>query len=156
MGMSTSSSTLGQALDAKTGHLVATKKLVREADDYLGGGESVEDACDMLEQFLEVCEAEGITLSPKKFEWGGLDQPIQWAGLVVQRGGARPDEKRIDAVRFFPQPDNVQSLRSWIALVNQLGFHVEGLSAKTTLQRELLRKNVAWCWTEAHTESSWP
>ena len=50
MGMSTSSSTLGQALDAKTGHLVATKKLVREADDYLGGGESVEDACDMLEQ----------------------------------------------------------------------------------------------------------
>ena len=28
---------------------------------------------------------------------------------------------------------------------------MEGLSAKTTLQRELLRKNVAWCWTEAHT-----
>ena len=38
MGMSPSSSTLGQALDAKTGHLVATRKLVRQADDYLGAG----------------------------------------------------------------------------------------------------------------------
>ena len=151
MGVSTSSSTLGQALDAKTGHLVATKRLVREADDYLGGGETEGDACDMLEQFLEVCEKEGITLSPKKFEWGGLDQPIQWAGLVVQSGGARPDEKRIEAVKLFPQPDNVKSLRSWIALINQLGYHVEGLSAKTALQRELLKKNVAWNWTDAHT-----
>ena len=152
MGMSTSSSTLGQALDAKTGHLVATKKLIRDADDYLGGGESEEEACEILGQFLEVCEAEGITLSPKKFQWGGLDKPLSWAGLVVQKGGARPDEKRIEAVRCFPQPDNVKSLRSWIALVNQLGYHVEGLSAKTALQRELLKKGVAWNWTEKHKE----
>ena len=63
MGMSPSSSTLGQTLDAKTGHLVATRKLVRQADDYLGAG--VDDD-----------GREGITLSPKKFEWGGYNNPV--------------------------------------------------------------------------------
>ena len=76
MGMSPSSSTLGQALDAKTGHLVATRKLVRQADDYLGAGVNDDDACDMLEAFLDVCTREGITLSPKKFEWGGYNNPV--------------------------------------------------------------------------------
>ena len=45
--MSPSSSTLGQALDAKTGHLVATRKLVCQADDYLGAGVNDDDACDV-------------------------------------------------------------------------------------------------------------
>ena len=154
MGMSPSSSTLGQALDAKTGHLVATRKLVRQADDYLGAGVDGDDACDMLEAFLEVCTKEGITLSPKKFEWGGYNRPLQWAGLVVQAGGARPDEKRIEAIRSFPVPTNKASLRSWIALVNQLGYHVAALSAKTRLQRELLKKEVDWLWTEQHNKES--
>ena len=152
MGMSPSSSTLGQALDAKTGHLIATRKLVRQADDYLGAGKDDEEACNMLEAFLDVCAKEGITLSPKKFEWGGFNQPIQWAGLTVQAGGARPDEKRIEAVSRFPVPTNKASLRSWIALVNQLGYHVPGLSAKTRLQRELLKKEAVFLWTEEHNK----
>merc|ERR1719422_194904 len=106
----------------------------------------------MLEAFLGVCAKEGITLSPKKFEWGGFNQPIQWAGLTVQAGGARPDEKRIEAVSRFPVPTNKASLRSWIALVNQLGYHVPGLSAKTRLQRELLKKEAVFLWTEEHNK----
>ena len=77
---------------------------------------------------------------------------VQWAGLTVQAGGARPDEKRIEAVSRFPVPTNKASLRSWIALVNQLGYHVPGLSAKTRLQRELLKKEVAFLWTEEHNK----
>ena len=37
-------------------------------------------------------------------------------------------------------------------MVNQLGYHVGGLSAKTRLQRELLKKDVAWLWTEEHNK----
>ena len=94
--MSPSSSTLGQALDAKTGHLVATRKLVRQADDYLGAGTDDEDACNMLEAFLGVCAREGITLSPKKFEWGGVQPayPVGWPDRAGRRSKAGREENR--------------------------------------------------------------
>ena len=47
-----------------------------QADNYLGAGVDDPDACDMLEAFLDVCTREGITLSPKKFEWGGYNNPV--------------------------------------------------------------------------------
>ena len=37
-------------------------------------------------------------------------------------------------------------------MVNQLGYHVGGLSAKTRLHRELLKKDVAWLWMKEHNK----
>ena len=152
MGISISNHVLSQCLDAKTGHLVASRRMVRDCDDYLAGGKTEEEACEVLEEFLRICYEEGITLSPKKFVFARAGRPIEWAGLEIQNGASRPDAKRIRSVLEFPEPEDLKSLKSWLALANTVGCHVGNMREKTRLQRELLKKNTAFIFSPAHRE----
>ena len=147
-GCSISSDILGTAMEHKFSDLLSSRQLARDMDDWIGGAETEQEALDQLEVFLQKCDDNNVILSPKKFQWGGLDGAVKWAGLEVQQGTSKPDPERIKALALMKEPADKASLRRWIGLANTLGNYVSGISKKTTLQRELLKKDSAWLWSE--------
>ena len=147
-GCSISSDILGQAMEHRFSDLLGTQRLTRDMDDWISGARSEEEAIDQLEVFLKRCSENNIILSPRKFQWSGAGGKVKWAGLEVQQGTSRPDPDRVKALACFEEPYDKQSLRRWLGAANTLGAYISGLSQKTALQRELLKKETAWIWSE--------
>ena len=147
-GASISSDILGTAMEHKFSDLLSSRQLARDMDDWIGGGETEEETMNKLEVFLQRCEDNNVVLSPKKFQWSGMDGKVVWAGLEVQQGTSKPDPERIKALALMKEPVDKASLRRWLGMANTLGNYVSGISKKSALQRELLKKETAWLWTE--------
>ena len=147
-GCSISSDILGTAMEHKFSDLLASRQLARDMDDWISGSKTEEEAMNMLEIFLQRCEDNNVVLSPKKFQWSGLDGKVKWAGLEVQQGTSKPDPDRIKALAMMEEPTDKGSLRRWLGMANTLGNYVAGISKKSALQRELLKKESAWIWSE--------
>ena len=147
-GCSISSDILGTAMEHRFSDLLSSRQLARDMDDWISGAETEEEAMDMLEVFLQKCDDNNVVLAPKKFQWGGLDGKVKWAGLEVQQGTSRPDPERIKALALMEEPNDKGSLRRWLGMANTLGNYVSGISKKSALQRELLKKESAWIWSE--------
>ena len=147
-GCSISSDVLGTAMEHRFGDILSARTLARDMDDWISGSETEEQAMTLLETFLDRCEANNIILSPKKFQWGGQGGAVKWAGLLVQQGTSQPDPDRIKALALIREPHDKSSLRRWLGTVNTLGNYIQGISKKTSLQRDLLRKDSAWIWSD--------
>ncbi|XP_064089177.1 uncharacterized protein LOC135203373 [Macrobrachium nipponense] len=52
--------------------------------------------------------------------------------------------------RYFPVPQNITDLRSFMGLVNQLGSFSSVIAHEAQPLRDLLRQRNEWCWTTQH------
>lgn len=78
-------------------------------DDILVFSESVEEHLHHLSQIFERIESFGLKLHPSKCSLG---QPeVLFLGHVVSREGLSPDPAKVNAVKDFPVPTNVRSVR---------------------------------------------
>ena len=50
----------------------------------------------------------------KKFEIGEI---IEFAGHMISATGIRPDDKKYDAIKNFPRPTDIKSLRAEMQLL---------------------------------------
>ena len=64
---------------------------------------------------LEGCRRVGLTISIKKFRMG---VEVTFAGYTISKDGMRPHPDRLKAVKEFPRPKDITTLRSFLGLVN--------------------------------------
>ena len=73
---------------------------------------------------------------------------IHFAGHIISDKGIRPDDEKYAAIKRFPSPKDVKDLRSFLGLATQLGSFIPDLAHITNELRPLLKKGIAWQWTE--------
>ena len=99
---------------------------------------------------LNRCRENNITISQKKLEMGKL---IHFAGHIISDEGIQPDEEKYTAISRFPQLNSVRDLRSFLGLAQQLASFIPDLAHMMSTLCPLLKKGVAWTWTDDHENS---
>ena len=100
---------------------------------------------DRVRIVLDRCRGSKITISKKKLQIGNK---IHFAGHIISNNGIKPDEAKYEAIKKFPRPEDLKDLRSFIGLATQLGMFVPDLAHMLSYLRPLLKRNIAWNWTE--------
>ena len=88
------------------------------ADDMIIYGRSNLEHDKHLINFLEVCRKNTLTLNPDKMQFR-LPQ-VSFFGHQWSAKGLSPDPKKIAAVRRMNLPQDVETMRSFLGLVNYL------------------------------------
>ena len=123
------------------------RKLV---DNTLIWASSLRELHSRVEIVLETCQRANITISKKKPEIG---TEIEFAGHIISPGGIKPDPTKYAAIRNFPAPTFIRDLREFSGLENQPGSFIPDLAHLTSGIRPLLRKGVAWTWSDKHQKT---
>lgn len=59
-----------------------------------------------------------------------------------------PDPAKVEAIKKFKQPNNVQELRSFLGMVTYCGMFVKNFSTIAAPLRKLLHSHIKWQWEE--------
>ena len=131
------------ALEGATGVL----KLV---DDILVYADSIEQLKTRLNDVLQRCEDNGITISKKKIEIG---TKVTFAGFDVSATGNSPTPDRIEAIKNFPTPKNITGVRGFHGLTQGFNDYAYELSQIDKPIRDCLSTKNAFHWGPDQEES---
>ncbi len=144
MGLNPSGDWFCQKSDEALVDLPGVTKLV---DDILVQGATREELISRVRAVLRRCREHGFILSRRKIEIG---QEVSFAGHLVGDKGVKPDPSRLSAIRDFPSPKDLTSLKSFLGMANQVGPFIPDLAHVTAPLRGLLKKGAAWIWLSEH------
>ena len=118
-------------------------------DDILVTASNLKELFDSIEKILKNCREIGLTISKRKFK---IHNEVSFAGYLVSSTGVKPDPAKVEAIRDFPAPKDLTSLRSFLGLANQLGHFIPDLAMATCKMRGLLKKGVVYMWLPEHEQ----
>ena len=75
----------------------------------------------------------------------GVDK-IVFLGFSVTSKGVHVDESKIEAIKAFPKPTNLQQLRSFLGLAGFYHRFLKDFSTIATLLHALSKKNAPFVW----------
>lgn len=73
---------------------------------------------------------------------------MKFLGHLVSTNGLKADPEKLDAIRNLKTPANRLQLQRALGMITYLAKFVPNLSEITSPLRQLLAKDVAWCWEE--------
>ena len=114
-------------------------------DDVLVIGKTFAEYLANLKEVFMRLRAAGLRLKPSKCFFG--TNKVVYLGFVVSREGISADPKKVEAVRDFPQPRDVKSLRSFLGLASYYRRFVSGFSVVANPLFALTKKDVDFQWT---------
>ncbi len=85
-------------------------------DDIIVFSKTIDDHITHLNAVFELLEQEGLKLKLSKCNF--FKTKIEYLGHIITVDGFRPDEKKVIAIKNYPEPQNVKQLLSFLGLVN--------------------------------------
>jgi hypothetical protein len=82
-----------------------------------------------------------------------VQQQISYLGHIISSQGVVTDPAKVEDVRSWPQPASVKDLCSFLGLAGYYRKFVKHFAVIAKPLTDLLRKNVLFVWTLAHTAS---
>ena len=113
-------------------------------DDLLVWGEGTVEHDANLKKVLERAREVDLKLCPKKCKFR-LDQ-VSYVGHQFTKGGLKPDEAKVTAIKEMPSPDSPEALRRFLGMINYLHKFISNFSEKTAPLHELLRNDIHCNW----------
>ena len=117
------------------------------ADDMVIYGRSNLEHDKHLLNFLEVCRKNTLTLNPYKMQFR-LPQ-VSFFGHQWSAKGLSPDPKKIAAVKRMNLPQDVETMRSFLGLVNYLNRFSPHLAELSEPLREVCRQDAEFVLNES-------
>ena len=114
-------------------------------DDLIIYGKTEECHERSLRQLLDRIKDFGFHLRLNKCSFG-MNQ-IKYLGHIVDETGLKPDPEKVGAILKMPEPDNVQSLRSFLGAVNFYGKFLPSVHQYRKPLDLLLKKDAEWNWS---------
>jgi hypothetical protein len=114
-------------------------------DDVVIATTSFEQHLSVLEEFFDICIAKNLRVSIKKSAFGMKE--VMYLGWYCSADGIRPNPAKVSAIKDFPAPTDVKTLRSFLGLVNFYHKTSDRLSTVDRPLRHLLSPKNRFTWT---------
>jgi hypothetical protein len=113
-------------------------------DDILVFSATLEDHVKHLRDVSQVLRKERLFTNKEKCIFG-VDKLV-FLGFVVSSKGIEVDESKIDAIKTWPQPTNLQQVHSFLGLADFYHQFVKDFSTIASPLHALSKKNVPFVW----------
>ncbi|XP_028163909.1 uncharacterized protein K02A2.6-like [Ostrinia furnacalis] len=120
-------------------------------DDVLVTDNCPELHLKKLHIVLKRLQDAGLTLQKEKCEF--FKNEINYLGYIINRDGLKKDPRKVNAIADAPVPNNVNSLQSFLGMVNYYRNFVPNASSVLSPLYDLLKKGVKWHWSSVHDEA---
>ena len=113
-------------------------------DDILVFSKSIKDHVNHVRAVLQTLCKEHLYANMEKCTFG-VDK-IVFLGFVVSSNGVHVDESKIEAIKTWPQPTNLQQVRSFLGLAGFCRRFVKDFSTIDAPLHALSKNNAPFVW----------
>ena len=131
--------------------LIGSCVLVYLDDTLVYTSASFDDHLVHLAQVFECYSKANLKLKPNKCQLA--HRQVKFLGHVIGKGQIKPIEEKLKAVKEFPQPTDINSLREFLGLTAYYKSFIPSLASIAQPLYQLLRKDVKWYWGSSHQQS---
>ena len=117
-------------------------------DDILVFSRTFEDHLSHLKQVMECLD---LRLKPKKCKF--VQERVEYLGHMISKHKIEVDPIKVAAIRDFPQPTNLKSLKSFLGFVSYYRHFIPNFSSVTGPLHLLTRKDASFLWTSSCQEA---
>ena len=115
-------------------------------DDIIIFSRTLEEHLQRLRSVLDRFITAGLKLKPSKCHL--LKQKVSYLGHIISREGVATDPAKIESLRKWATPINVDQVRSFMGLATYYRRFIPAFADISTPLRRLTEKNVAFTWTD--------
>ena len=121
------------------------------ADDILVFGRSEQDHDRNLHKLMQRAKECGLIFNGEKCH---IKLPeVDFFGFKCSKEGVRPDDRKVEEIRDLPRPSSVKDLQHALGMVQYLAPFIPRLSEKTSILRDLIKKDAPWRWDPEHEQA---
>ena len=120
-------------------------------DDILIFSNSLSEHLYHLRKVIDSLKSVNLKLQPSKCKFARTE--VEYLGHVITAEGLKPNVHLTDAVRNFPRPQNVQSVRRFLGMASFYRRFIAGFAKIAQPLYHLTAKNVPFLWS-AECESA--
>ena len=102
---------------------------------------TVEENFVSVFKLLDIYRKAGMVMNLDKFQFG--QKTMSFAGMEITKDAIRD---YLDAIRSFPLPKNISSLKSFYGMINQINY-VFLMTEHMEPFRHLLKSDTPYCWS---------
>ena len=120
-------------------------------DDIIIYSETYEEHLQHLREVLKRVKKANLRLNKKKCEF--VKREIEYLGYIISIDGIRPNEKKVEAIKNYPEPKNKKELASYLGIVSYYRQYVPNFAEKAHPLTALTKKNAKWKWDAAERDA---
>lgn len=120
-------------------------------DDILIAGRTNDEHWTRVTEVLRRLQTAGVRLQLEKCVFAVSELP--YLGFIISKDGLKTSPEKVRAVLETKRPENLQSLRAFLGLVNYYGKFIPRLASVAAPLYQLLKKEVSWRWTSSQEEA---
>lgn len=118
-------------------------------DDILIATETEKEHDEVLNKVLERARSSNLKFNPNKFQY--KTNKVTFLGFEFDKNGMKIDPQRIKAIESLENPCNKKELQRILGMLNYIRNFIPNFADLTSNLRTLLKCNVEFTWTEAHS-----
>jgi len=116
-------------------------------DDVLIASETIDQHVDDLQRVFDRMRSAHLQLNFKKCTFGRPE--VIYLGHAITKNGLSPDKAKVNAVKNFPTPTDIKSLKGFLGLASYYRRFIDSFATIANPLFKLLRKNVSFNWTSS-------
>jgi hypothetical protein len=113
-------------------------------EDAIGHSNTIEEHLVHFEEMLQRLFETGYKLNHPKCRFGHFE--LSFLGHIVSREGVKPDPRKMEKLRDYPQPMNVKEIRQFVGLESYYRKFINDFARHACPFTELTKPSVRFHW----------
>lgn len=113
------------------------KKCYVYIDDVIVFGRTLDEHLANLAIILKALNDAGLKIQIDKSEF--LYNEVEFLGCIISSNGVKPNEKKIETIKSFPEPKSIRGIRSFLGMMGYYRRFVKDFAKIAKLLTNLLR-----------------